>query len=136
VLTKLGDPVRSARSEDRPKISQLLNRVGFNHPLLEQFWPYYQVIPAADGQSVIGCVCIERVEDVALLRMLAVSPERRGEGLGYMLVDVATNKARADGVQRLYLVTDGAQGFFGEKLGFEAIDRKEVDAAIQTTIEY
>src|SRR5439155_24088122 len=28
LLTKLGDPVRSARSEDRTKISQLLNRVG------------------------------------------------------------------------------------------------------------
>jgi N-acetylglutamate synthase-like GNAT family acetyltransferase len=104
--------------------------------LLDQFWPFYLVIPAPDRQSVIGCVAIERVEDVALLRMLAVVPERRGEGLGYMLVDTATNKARADGVQRLYLVTDGAQGFFGEKLGFEAIDRKEVDGPIQSTVEY
>jgi UDP-N-acetylmuramate: L-alanyl-gamma-D-glutamyl-meso-diaminopimelate ligase len=136
VLARLGDPVRSARSEDRPQISALLNRVGFNHPLFGTAWPYYQVIPSADGQSAIGCVCIERVEDVALLRMLAVAPERRGEGLGYMLVDVATNKARAEGVQRLYLVTDGAQGFFGENFGFEAIERKDVDAAIQTTVEY
>ena len=34
---------------------------------------------------------------------------------------------------RLYLVTDGAQGYFGEKLGFAAIDRKDVDPAIQAT---
>jgi N-acetylglutamate synthase-like GNAT family acetyltransferase len=94
------------------------------------------VIPAADGQSVIGCVAVERVEDVALLRMLAVVPERRGEGLGYFLVEAATNQARAQGVQRLYLVTDGAQAFFGEKLGFEAIDRKDVDSALQSTVEY
>ena len=76
------------------------------------------------------------VEDVALLRMLAVVPERRGEGLGYLLVETATERARAQGVRRLYLVTDGAQGYFGEKLGFAAIDRKDVDPAIATTAEY
>jgi UDP-N-acetylmuramate: L-alanyl-gamma-D-glutamyl-meso-diaminopimelate ligase len=136
LLSRLGDPVRPARPEDRAKISALLNRVGIPHPLLSQFWPYYLVIPAADDQSVIGCVAIERALDVALLRMLAVTPERRGEGLGYLLVETGTNKARSEGVQRLYLVTDGAQGFFGEKLGFEAIDRKDVDVALQSTVEY
>lgn len=136
LLARLGDPVRATRADDKPRISQLLNRVGMPHPVLDKFWPFYLVIPSADGQSVIGCVAIERVEDVALLRMLAVAPERRGEGLGYMLVETATNRARAEGVLRLYLVTDSAQGFFGEKLGFEAIDRKEVDPAVQTTVEY
>jgi hypothetical protein len=33
-------------------------------------------------------------------------------------------------------VTDGAQGYFGEKLGFGAIDRKDVDPAIAQTAEY
>jgi UDP-N-acetylmuramate: L-alanyl-gamma-D-glutamyl-meso-diaminopimelate ligase len=136
LLARLGDAVRPARSEDRPRISQLLNRVGIPHPLLPQFWPFYLVIPAADDKSVIGCVATERVEDVALLRMLAVTPERRGEGLGYLLVEAATNRARAEGVQRLYLVTDSAQGYFGEKLGFETIDRKDVDSALQSTVEY
>jgi UDP-N-acetylmuramate: L-alanyl-gamma-D-glutamyl-meso-diaminopimelate ligase len=136
LLARLGDPVRPARAEDRHRISQLLQRVGIPHPLLAQFWPYYFVIPAPDDQPAIGCVAIERVEDVALLRMLAVTPERRGEGLGYALVETATNQARAQGVQRLYLVTDGAQAFFGEKLGFEAIDRKDVDSALQPTVEY
>jgi UDP-N-acetylmuramate: L-alanyl-gamma-D-glutamyl-meso-diaminopimelate ligase len=150
VLHRLGDPVRPARLTDKPGISQLLNRVGTPHPVLDKFWPYYLVIPAqgeaataavegaeaARAPEVIGCVCIERVEDVALLRMLSVIPERRGEGLGYLLVDTAANKARWEGVRRLYLVTDGAQGYFGEKLGFETIDRKDVDPAIATTVEY
>jgi UDP-N-acetylmuramate: L-alanyl-gamma-D-glutamyl-meso-diaminopimelate ligase len=140
LLGKLGDPVRPARFADKPGIKQVLNRVGITHPLLDTFWPYYLVIPAADPNGpagpVIGCVCIERVEDVALLRMLSVTPERRGEGLGFLLVDTAANKARWEGVRRLYLVTDGAQGYFGEKLGFETIDRKDVDPAIQTTLEY
>jgi UDP-N-acetylmuramate: L-alanyl-gamma-D-glutamyl-meso-diaminopimelate ligase len=134
VLHRLGDPVRPARLADKPGISQLLNRVGTPHPVLDKFWPYYLVIPG--DSEIIGCVCIERVEDVALLRMLSVTPERRGEGLGYMLVDTAASKARWEGVRRLYLVTDGAQGYFGEKLGFETIDRKDVDPAIATTVEY
>jgi UDP-N-acetylmuramate: L-alanyl-gamma-D-glutamyl-meso-diaminopimelate ligase len=150
LLARLGDPVRPCRLSDKAGVSQLLKRVGITHPLLDSFWPYYLAIPNDPAEiavappaeveagvgTIIGCVCIERVEDVALLRMLAVAPERRGEGLGYMLVDTAANKARREGVRRLYLVTDGAQGYFGEKLGFETIDRKEVDPAIQTTLEY
>ena len=58
--------------------------------------------------------------------MLAVAPERRGEGLGYLLVETATERARTQGVRTLYLVTDGAQGYFGEKLGFVPTDRKDV----------
>jgi N-acetylglutamate synthase-like GNAT family acetyltransferase len=105
--------------------------------VLEQFWPYYLVIPGEDDAApLVGCVAIEMVGDVALLRMLAVAPDRRGEGLGYVLVEAATERARAQGVRHLYLVTDGAQGYFGEKLGFAAIDRKDVVAPIQATAEY
>ncbi len=140
LLARLGDPVRPARGEDEAKLSALLNRSGITHGALDQFWRFYLVIPAADAQSsasgLVGCVAIERAGDAALLRMLAVTPERRGEGLGYALVEAAENKARSEGVRRLYLVTDGAQGYFGEKLGFEPIDRKDVDAALQHTVEY
>jgi N-acetylglutamate synthase-like GNAT family acetyltransferase len=68
--------------------------------------------------------------------MLAVTPERRGEGLGYMLLEVAMRKARMDGALHLYLVTDGAQGIVGEKLGFDVIDQKIIPAAIAATEEY
>jgi N-acetylglutamate synthase-like GNAT family acetyltransferase len=68
--------------------------------------------------------------------MLAVTPERRGEGLGYSLVDAAMKKARMDGALQLYLVTDGAQGFLGEKLGFDVIEQKSISPAITATVEY
>jgi UDP-N-acetylmuramate: L-alanyl-gamma-D-glutamyl-meso-diaminopimelate ligase len=137
LLRKLGDPVMPARLEHKARIGNLLDRVGIAHPVLEQFWPYYLVIPGADDAApLVGCVAIEMVGDVALLRMLAVAPERRGEGLGYVLVEGATDRARSQGVRHLYLVTDGAQGYFGEKLGFQAIDRKEIVAPIQATAEY
>jgi N-acetylglutamate synthase-like GNAT family acetyltransferase len=136
LLARLGDPVIPARIEHKPLVSQLLTRVGISHPQLDTFWSSYLVLPSEDDAALVGCVCIERVEDVALLRMLAVAPDRRGEGLGYMLVETAETKARMEGVVRLYLVTDGAQGYFGQKLGFEPIDRKDVDPAITGTGEY
>jgi N-acetylglutamate synthase-like GNAT family acetyltransferase len=137
LLWRLGDPVMPARAAYKAKIGNLLDRVGILHPVLDQFWPSYLVIPGEGADApLVGCVAVESVGDVALLRMLAVVPERRGEGLGYVLVEAATARARSQGVQRLYLVTDGAQGYFGEKLGFTAIDRKDVDPAITATAEY
>ena len=137
LLDALGDPVMPARPEHKSRIGNLLDRVGIAHPVLEQFWPSYLVIPSSErGAPLVACVAIEVAGEVALLRMLAVAPERRGEGLGYVLVEAATERARALGVRQLYLVTDGAQGYFGEKLGFAAIDRKDVVPAIAATAEY
>jgi UDP-N-acetylmuramate: L-alanyl-gamma-D-glutamyl-meso-diaminopimelate ligase len=137
LLTALGDPVMPARIQHKPRIAALLDRIGIAHPVLEQHWADYLIIPG-DGEDapLVGCVALELAGDVALLRMLAVAPERRGEGLGYVLVEAATERARAFGVGQLYLVTDGAQGYFGEKLGFRAVDRKEVAAEIAATAEY
>ena len=105
--------------------------------MLEQFWPYYLVIPGEDDAApLVGCVAIEMVGDVALLRMLAVAPERRGEGLGYVLVEAATERARTQGVRHLYLVTDGAQGYFGEKLGSRRSIARTSSRRSQATAEY
>jgi UDP-N-acetylmuramate: L-alanyl-gamma-D-glutamyl-meso-diaminopimelate ligase len=143
LLARLGDAVLPARAEHKAKIGNLLDRVGILHPVLDQFWPSYLVIPGEGPDAsnnpmvpIVGCVAVETVGDVALLRMLAVVPERRGEGLGYVLVEGATERARAQGVKQLYLVTDGAQGYFGEKLGFVMVDRKDVDPGIAQTAEY
>ena len=136
LLIQHGRAVRPARAEDLNNIKGLLDRVGLKHPNLERFWPSYLVIPGDEDVPMVGCVAIERVEDVGLLRMLAVAPERRGEGLGFLLVETATEHARRVGIRVLYLVTDDAQSFFGEKLGWEPIDHKDFEYAITTTSEY
>ncbi|HEX2660701.1 MAG TPA: UDP-N-acetylmuramate:L-alanyl-gamma-D-glutamyl-meso-diaminopimelate ligase [Polyangia bacterium] len=137
VLDALGDPVMPARPDDKTRIANLLDRLGIVHPVLDQFWSSYLVIPSpGENAPLVGCVALEAMDDVALLRMLSVVPERRGEGLGYMLVETATDRARSRGVKQLYLVTDGAQGYFGQRLGFTVVDRKDVDPRIATTAEY
>jgi UDP-N-acetylmuramate: L-alanyl-gamma-D-glutamyl-meso-diaminopimelate ligase len=136
LLARLGDPVRPARASDTLQSGQLLDRAGITHSGLDKVWSEFLVIPAADGNHIAACLAIEHVEDNALLRMLAVSPERRGEGLGYSLVDAAMKKARLEGALHLYLVTDGAQGHLGEKLGFDVIDQRSIAPAITATVEY
>jgi N-acetylglutamate synthase-like GNAT family acetyltransferase len=138
LLQRLGDPVRSARAEDREAIGHLLDRVGITHADLDRTWPSFLAIPGA-GEAIdriAACVSVEHAGDDALLQLLAVAPERRGEGLGYLLVENAMRKARAEGALHLYLVTDGAQGLVGEKLGFDVIDRKDVAPAIAASNEY
>ena len=138
LLQRLGDLVRGARADDQGAIGHLLNRVGITRADLDRTWPSFLVIPTAgEGiDRVAACVAIEHTGEDALLRLLAVAPERRGEGLGYLLVENAMRKARAEGALHLYLVTDGAQGLVGEKLGFDVIDRKDVTSAIATSNEY
>jgi UDP-N-acetylmuramate: L-alanyl-gamma-D-glutamyl-meso-diaminopimelate ligase len=138
LLQRLGDPVRSARAQDREAIGHLLSRVGITHADLDRSWPSFLVIPAPDEtvDRVAACVAIEPAGDDALLRLLAVAPERRGEGLGYLLLENAMRKARAEGALHLYLVTDGTQGLVGEKLGFDVIDRKDVASAVAASNEY
>jgi len=138
LLQRLGDPVRSARAEDQASIAHLLNRVGITHADLKHTWPSFLVLPGGSDEidRVSSCVAIEHTGDDALLQLLAVTPERRGEGLGYLLVENAMHKARAEGALHLYLVTDGAQGLVGEKLGFDVIDRKDVTPAVAASNEY
>jgi UDP-N-acetylmuramate: L-alanyl-gamma-D-glutamyl-meso-diaminopimelate ligase len=136
LLARLGDPVRPARPEDKPHIGHLLDRAGITHGGLDKLWTEFLVMPAPEDLEIAACVAIEHVEDHALLRMLAITPERRGEGLGYLVVEAAMKKARMDGALHLYLVTDGTQGFVGEKLGFDVIDQKSIAPAITTTVEY
>ena len=136
LLARLGDPVRPARPGDRARLGQLLDRAGITHASLDRAWTEFLVIPSPESTEMSACVAIQHVEENALLRMLAVTPERRGEGLGYMLLEAAMRKARMDGALHLYLVTDGAQGVVGEKLGFDVIDQKIIAPAIAATDEY
>jgi UDP-N-acetylmuramate: L-alanyl-gamma-D-glutamyl-meso-diaminopimelate ligase len=136
LLQKLGDPVRPARSEDRVAIRQLLDRAGLTHGAKDVPWSNFLVMPSQTGEDLASCVAIQHVDEDALLYLLAVSPKRREEGLGYLLLEAAMKKARSDGALHLYLVTDGKQGVLGEKLGFDLIDRPSLNASITATVEY
>jgi N-acetylglutamate synthase-like GNAT family acetyltransferase len=129
LLQRLGDAVVPARPEDLPSVRALLDRTELTYPELEQH--VNDLLVVRDGaRAVVGCVAMELYDEAGLLRGLATAPERRGEGLGWMLADAALGRARSRGCRRVYLITESASDFFAEKFGFRAVQLSMVDAAV------
>ena len=80
-----------------------------------------------------GTVALEVFGDDAILRALAVSPDARGAGYGWMLADMAISLARWRGVRRIYLLTESASDFFAAKFGFRVVDRSTLGKQVATS---
>ena len=101
----------------------------------EDINPGTQLFVTEENDSVIGTVAVEYNFDVALLRSLSVSEQKRNSGIGQMLVDFIENYVQKQGVQSIYLLTTTAEGFFLKK-GYESVDRNEVPDFIKNTKEF
>ena len=71
----------------------------------------------------------------ALLRSLVVPPNARGQGLGRQLVEALLLEASKSGIERLWLLTTTAEGFFAA-IGFEPVGRQGAPSSIQATREF
>jgi glycerol-1-phosphatase len=75
----------------------------------------------ADGLVMATAAADVRGRD-AYLRSVAVAESLRGMHVGTRVVAAVVRAARRRGAERVWLVTEAAEGFFG-RLGFEAVDR-------------
>ena len=82
-----------------------------------------QFFYAGERGAPTGIVGLEIHGDVALLRSLVVSPEKRTAGLGTALVAHAEQAAHASGVRAMYLLTTTAEKFFLAR-GYERAQRE------------
>ncbi|MGZ3408170.1 MAG: GNAT family N-acetyltransferase, partial [Polyangia bacterium] len=135
LLARLGDAVVPARAEDLPSVRALLDRTQLQYAELEEHTDDLLVV-RDPSRAVVGCVSMELYDDAGLLRALATAPERRGEGLGWMLADAALGRARSRGCRRVYLITESASDFFAEKFGFKAVQLSLVDAAVAESTQF
>lgn len=87
-----------------------------------------------DG-TVVGYVGLEIYGAEALLRSAVVFMAARGKGFGRQMVDALLEIAFEVGVQRVWLLTQTARGFF-EKLGFVSVDRSQAPPAIVASEEF
>jgi amino-acid N-acetyltransferase len=87
------------------------------------------------GQALVGCVGLEVLEEVGLLRSVAVDEAHRGTGLGKELVAAMEEHAKDAGVRGLYLLTTTAEGFFAG-LGYRKISREEAPSGIAGTKQF
>ena len=129
LLDEIGDAMRPAQRADMPAIRELLATAGLpNEPARDdQFGSFFEL---RNERGVAGAVALEVFGDDAILRALAVDPDARGTGYGWMLADVAVAQARWRGVRRIYLLTEYASDFFAAKFGFRVVDRSTISKQI------
>jgi N-acetylglutamate synthase-like GNAT family acetyltransferase len=135
LLARLGDAVVPARHEDMAGVRSLLANTELAYVELDDHLDDLLIV-RDEERAVVGCVAMELYDEAGLLRALATSTERRGEGLGWMLADAALGRARVRGCRRVYLITESASDFFAEKFGFRAVQLSMVDAAVAESSQF
>jgi amino-acid N-acetyltransferase len=116
----------SVRADD-PSLRTFLEAAGL--PAADVETGRQEYLLAEEDGRLVGTIGVERVGDAALVRSLAVSPERRGQGLARRLDDAAAALARSRGVRTLYLLTTTAEAY-AARMGYERIPRSEIPPAV------
>lgn len=88
-----------------------------------------------DGAERIGVGGLERYGADGLLRSVVVERSARGNGYGTAICEALERRARADGVETLYLLTTTAAEFFADR-GYEYVERADAPPAIRETAEF
>jgi len=131
LLDEIGDAVMPARPGDMAGVRNLLERSGLHEPADEGDASAYFYLRNESGMA--ACVALEVFGEDAILRALAVDPDWRGGGYGWILADTAVNEARHRGVRRIYLLTEYASDFFAAKHGFRVVDHTTASPAVASS---
>jgi amino-acid N-acetyltransferase len=92
------------------------------------------VVARLDG-AVVGVAALEVYKDGVLMRSVAVAPALHGQGLGHRLTNAVLRLARDLEAPHAYLLTTTAEAFF-PRFGFERVERTDVPASVQASIEF
>jgi amino-acid N-acetyltransferase len=92
------------------------------------------VVARSDVQ-LCGTAGMEPFGTVGLLRSVAVQPAWRAQGIARALCDEISQRARAMGVRRLFLLTTDAHALF-RRAGFATIERDSLPAEIRATAQF
>ena len=125
--------ISQARPDDAEDVLRLLEQ---NHLPLDGLRDHLATtLIAREDSHVVGSAALEIYSEGALLRSVAVAPELQGHGLGRALTDAAIRLAKDLNVPALYLLTTTAARYF-PKFGFARIERTDVPASVQTSVEF
>ncbi len=125
--------LRAAGLRDMEAIRVLLEGSGLPTADLPRAQPEFVV--ACEGSRLVGVGGLERFGQTGLLRSVAVSPDRRGAGIGPMIVSYLELRGRQMGLSELVLLTQTAKDFFAWQ-GYRIIERSHAPESVQTSEEF
>ena len=125
--------VEEARADDASAIEGILATLGL--PGLGVRESIGNFLVARAGGKVVGCAGLELYGETALLRSLAVLPERRGQGLGACLAGEILERARRLGAREAVLLTTTVQAM-AASMGFQVVPRESVPPAVRDSWEF
>ena len=127
--------IAPARPDDFAAIADLVRQASLPlDGLREQMGAALVARTTGETVQIVGTVALELYGREALLRSLVVASPWRGRGMGLALAQAALELARSRGVERVFLLTETAAGFF-PRLGFEPVERSAIPASVQQSVE-
>ena len=126
--------LRGAASADGDFVLALLRAVSLPTEGVEDRFPGGYLVAEAGGR-IIGTGGLERYGEYGLLRSLAVDPGWRGRGIGKALTSGLMERASAEGLKAVYLLTSTAEPYLA-RLGFGKVERKDAPAGIRASKEF
>lgn len=114
--------IRTAVESDLPAMNNLLTENGLTTSGIRENLCNFLV---AQEEKIIGVIGSEFKGNNVMLRSLAISPEVRKRGIGMALMKHSLEKARAAGMEEVYILTNTAEKF-ASRLGFYQIKRSEI----------
>lgn len=125
--------IRKARNSDLTAVEQLL--AASKLPLDGVRDHFADFIVAEEHDGIEGAVGLEKYDSIALLRSAVVAPAYRGSGIGRQLIEAVLERAEADGIDELYLLTTTAEKYF-PRFGFTATTRAAVPERLKASAEF
>ena len=125
--------IRRAVEQDWPAIEGLLKATGL--PVAGASRHLDTFVVAVDGPQVVATAGLEVHGDAGLLRSVAVTPERHGQGVGGLVVDAVLADATSRGLRTLHLLTTTAADYF-ERRGFTRQPRLAAPPALAGSEEF
>ena len=133
-MSERGAGVRIESGPALSAVSRLLGECGLPVSDLEPSM-MADFLALSDGSGILGVVGLQVGADGALLRSLAVTAERRGQGLGSSTPRAAEAQAAARGVDELWLLTESAEDFFAAR-GYVRRVRQDAPGCVRASREF
>lgn len=132
-MSDMAQDIRQAIVDDAVTVADLLVAC---HLPQDGFMEHLHHFLVTEMEGRLSAVAgLEHYYPAALLRSVAVHPQSRASGLAQELVRQLLDRAYAQGIRQVFLLTMTAEEFF-PRFGFQAVKREHVPQAMLASAEF